>query len=87
MKDSIDIEKLRKRSKKTAISITVDSENLDYLKKAMEKKGFKNVPVSSIFDALLKDFVTFLKEKKKGQETKLQDEKAEEISEDDRKKL
>ncbi len=66
MDDHINFEELKKRNKKTAISITVNSENLRYLKEDMKRDGVdKEISLSSIFDMLLDRFVDFLKETSK----------------------
>ena len=62
--DNFDIEELKKRKKKTAISITINKENLDYVKKDMKKNNV-DISTSGLFDMLLDNFVKFLKDRNK----------------------
>lgn len=66
----LDIERLKKRKKKTAISITVNTENLDYIRKNLKKRGVGDIKLSPIFDMLLEDLVKFLKKEEKNNNAK-----------------
>ncbi len=61
MKKQSGFERLKKKKKKVGISITVDEENLNYLKEDMKKEGAEGITLSSVFDMLLEDFVEFIK--------------------------
>lgn len=61
---NFDIEELKKKKKKTAISITINKENLDYVKKDMKKNNV-DISTSGLFDMLLDNFVKFLKDRNK----------------------
>ncbi len=75
MADGMDLKKLKKK-KKVAISITVDSENLSFLKEDMKNEGVDDMPLSLIFDNFLRDFVDFRKMKiKENKESKEADKK------------
>ncbi len=75
MADGMDLKKLKKK-KKVAISITVDSENLSFLKEDMKNEGVDDMPLSLIFDNFLRDFVDFRKMKiKENKESKEVDKK------------
>jgi len=65
---NFDIDKLKKKKKKTAISITINKDNLDYVKNDM-KKNKVDVSTSALFDMLLENFVKFLKDRNKEKET------------------
>ena len=56
----IGIETVRKK-KKTAISVTVDSLNLEYIEENVIKPNKKEVTLSSIIDSLLIQFVRDIK--------------------------
>ncbi|MFA5019621.1 MAG: hypothetical protein WC533_00825 [Candidatus Pacearchaeota archaeon] len=60
MTEIMDLKKLKKK-KKTAISITINSENLDFLKEDMKREGVADMPLSLVFDNLLADFVNYRK--------------------------
>jgi len=61
---NFNIKDLKKKKPKTAISITVDTENLRYVKEDM-KKHKVNVSLSTLFDKLLDNLVEYLKEEEK----------------------
>ena len=61
---NFNIKDLKKRPTKTAISITVDTENLKYVKEDM-KRNKVNVSLSTLFDRLLENLVIYLKEQNK----------------------
>lgn len=60
MADGMDLKNLKKKNK-TAISITINTENLEFLKEDMKKEGVEGMPLSLVFDNFLEDFVRFRK--------------------------
>lgn len=64
-----------KKKKKTAISITVDKENLESLKEDMKKYGLGDGSVSAVFDAFLKSIVENIKKKKESEKKEGENDK------------
>lgn len=60
MAEGMDLKKLKKKNK-TAISITVNTENLEFLKEDMIREKVEDMPLSLVFDNFLEDFVNFRK--------------------------
>lgn len=82
----VDFDKLKKRNK-VAISITVDFKNLEFLKEDMKLAGVSDMPLSTVFDGLLEDFVKFrknLRENKEGE--KIDENKPKEEEDGDKSK-
>lgn len=73
MSDGMDYEKLKKK-KKTALSITIDTDNLEFLKEDMKREGVKDMPISAVFDNLLGNFVEFKKQELNKKEKKKEDD-------------
>lgn len=65
----IDLGEIKKK-KKTAISITIDTENLEYMKKNMKEQGVKDISLSAVFNVLLKHFVEKIKKQREQEESK-----------------
>lgn len=63
-----DLSKLKKK-KRVAVSLSLDEENLNWLKEDIEKYG-DGIPLSSVFDMLLRSF--------KKQRTEMMEDKAKE---------
>jgi hypothetical protein len=68
----IDPAKMQPKRLKTPISLSLDKENLDYLKDDVEKRAPEGVTISAVFDGILEMVVTNLKKRreKEAQEKK-----------------
>lgn len=74
MEDQLNLEDLKKKKSKTPISITIDTDNLNYLREDMKKAGAEDIPLSAVFDMLLRNLVGHLKKKNKGELKKESDD-------------
>ena len=68
-KDGLDLSKLKKKAK-TQLSITVDSDNLEKLKLELKKEKV-DIPISSIFNEMLRGLVEKIKEQEEDGDKKI----------------
>ena len=62
MLTTLNIEKIKKKRRKVVVSLSLNAENLEILKKDLKKH---NLTLSGLFDVVLEDIISGMKKNKK----------------------